>query len=538
MTTDTAAPAASTERPNKVTITDAGPSRKKIAIEIPAETVAEQLGSSLDTIQIEVDLPGFRRGRAPRRLIEKKFGSTVRREAKNQLVATAYSRAVEENKLRVIGEPTSEMLPKIELEDGKPLAFELEVEVLPEFELPSLEGIAVRKPTIEVTDEMVSKELATLGQHEGELESRDHPEPGDYLTGHAKMVDSEETSHLDIADAVVQIPGAERHGKGMILGIFVDDFADQLGSPKVGETATIKTSGPDAHETEAIRGKDLTITFRVARIDRIIPASTQALADRFGMQNEAELRDAIKGRIKQRVGIEQQSVMRQQVAQHLLGVVKMDLPERVTANQATRNLARRRLELMHRGVEAQKIEEHIAELRASSADVAVRELKLFFIMDKAAEALDVKVGEAEINGRIAQMAESRSMRPEKLRQELIQRDQVGAVFQQIREHKTMDAILAKAKVSEMSAEEFNKTMAEEGKGASAHTGGASRTSGTSGKAGGSGAKKAAPEARAEEPESTAKPAKVEKSGKADKPEKAEKGHKGPKTTTRKTPKKP
>jgi trigger factor len=452
-----------TERPNKVEVTDAGPCKKKLKIEVPAETIDEQLGTSMDTILTEAELPGFRKGRAPRRLIEKKFGTVMKREAKNQIVSSAFSRAVEEHKLQVVGDPVSEMLGTAELEQGKPFVFEIEVEVVPEFELPSLEGISIKRPNMEVTDEMVNKEVETIRLHEGELDPQDAPKPGDYLTGHAVMTDSEGTKHLDIQDAVVQTPPPERNGKGMILGIAVDDFGTQLGLPKPGETATIRTKGPDHHETEAIRGKDLTITFEVARVDRIIPAAIEKLVAQYGFESETALRDSIKSRLQQRILIEQQTVMRNQVAAHLVKTVKMDMPERLTAQQAGRVLSRRRMEMLHRGVEPMKIEEHIAELRAGSATSAARDLKMFFILNKAAEALNIKVTDAEINGRIHQMAAQRGVRPEKLRQEIIQRDQVGVVFGQIREHKTMDAILAKATFTDMTAEEFNKAMAEEAK---------------------------------------------------------------------------
>src|SRR3954469_21440953 len=144
--------------PNSVSIADAGPSRKKITIEVPASTVTEKLRESLDTLAVEAQLPGFRKGRAPRGLVEKKFGSTVRDETKKQLVATAYAKAIEEHKLRVVGEPTSE-LDKVDIAEGKPLAFDVEVEVMPEFTLPSLDGIDVKRPLLEVTDEMVDEEI-------------------------------------------------------------------------------------------------------------------------------------------------------------------------------------------------------------------------------------------------------------------------------------------------------------------------------------------------------------------------------------------
>ena len=459
---------ASTEAPDKTTIkhnvkiTDVGPCLKKLAIEIPADEVANQIGTSLDTIMTETELPGFRKGRAPKRLVERRFGSTIRREAKNQLVAQAYTQAIDEHKLKVIGDASSEMLAKLEIEDGKPLAFEVEVEVMPEFELPNLEGIEVKKPVLEVTEEMVGKELERLLLNEGRLEAREKPEAGHYLTGHAVMVDQEGKTHHDIQDAVIQIPTDDKAGKGMILGVMVEDFGKQLGTPKIGQKVTVKTTGPENHENEAIRGKSLTITFEVKKADEIIPASAEEAAQRYGMASEAELREAIKERITQRLQIDQISLMRQQIAKHLVDSTKMELPARATAAQAARNLERRRMEMLYRGADAQRIEESMAELRNSSNDVAVRELKLFFVLNQAAEKLGVKVSDAEMNARIAQIAASRGERPERLRQEIINRNQGGMVFQQVREHKTMDTILAKAKVTEVSVEEFNAAMKASG----------------------------------------------------------------------------
>lgn len=452
------------ERPNAVDITDAGPARKKIRISIPAETVTEKLRDSLDTLSVEAELPGFRKGRAPRGLVERKFGTAVRDEAKKQLIASAYTQAIEESKLHVVGEPHSEMLEDVKVEEGKPLEFEFEVEVMPEFELPPLTGLEVKRPTIEVTEEMVNDEVRKLRINEGRLESRDEPEPGDYLTGHGIMVGpvegDKEKEHYNIKGAVVQVPPPDANGKGMILGVAVEDFARQLGLPKPGETATVKVKGPEQHEVDAVRNADLTITFKVDRIDRIVPADLSEVVERYGFEGEAELREAVQRRLQQRVMVQQQTVMRQQVASYLLEKVDFELPERLTAKQTARVMERQRLELMYRGMEPEKIEERMAELRGASSEIAQRELKLFFVLTKAADKMDIGVNEGEINSRIAQMAQERNMRPEALRQELIQRGQVGGIFQQIREHKTFDAILGTASVTDVPAEEFNRLMAE------------------------------------------------------------------------------
>jgi FKBP-type peptidyl-prolyl cis-trans isomerase (trigger factor) len=146
----------------------------------------------------------------------------------------------------------------------------------------------------------------------------------------------------------------------------------------------------------------------------------------------------------------------------LLDNVEMTLPQRLTAQQAVRNLERRRLELMYRGVDQAQIEEHMAELRAASSVAAQRDLKMFFVMFRVAEQLNTQVTQQEVNQRITQMAMQRNVRPDQMAQELRRTNQVNALVTQIRDHKSMDAIIAKAKISEMKAEEFNEWAKKQG----------------------------------------------------------------------------
>ncbi len=454
------AAAAVAERPNKVEIQDAGPCKKKIRVEVPAETVSAQLSDQLDTLMVEAELPGFRKGRAPRRLIEKRFGAMIKGQTRDRLIAESVSKAIDEAKLRVLGQPSAEGLEKLEVEEGKPLAFEVEVEVSPEFTLPALEGLALKKPAITVSDEMVDGELKKFCIQEGSLEERQNPEPGDYLTGHAKMTGPDGKVHFESDGIVVQVPPADKAPKGMIVGLVVDDLSTQLGLPKPGETATVKTTGPANHENEALRGLALTVTYVPARVDRIIPADANELAQRMGVPDAEAIKQMIRQRLQQRVLVDQVVAMRQQVTRHLIDQTKMDLPDRFTSGQAARNLERRRLELMYRGVDPQKIEEAVAESRSASLKGAQDDLKVFFILDKAAEQLKIGVSEQEVNGRIAQIAMERNERPERLRQALQQGNQLPGIALQIREHKTLDAIIAKANVEEMPLEDYNKMVRE------------------------------------------------------------------------------
>jgi trigger factor len=443
-----------------IRVEDAGPCRKKISIEIPAARVAEKLDDAVREAMLSVSLPGFRPGKAPRKLVERRFGDAIKREAKEQLASEAYGDAIKEHSLKVVGDAEGgEDLLEAEVSASAPLAFTVEVEIAPEFDMPSMEGVELKRPLFEITDEMVQEQIDRLATNEGTLETKDESAPGDYLVGKGVMTrDSDGKVIHDIDGAVVQIP--EDGEKGMALGVMVEDFGKQIGLPKKGESATIKTVGPDQHEVEEVRGEKVTITFTVEEINTVIPAPLEDLLPRLGLPDEAALRDGVRRRMEQQVQIQQQQALRQQVARKLLDEVEFDLPEKLTARQAARNLERRRLDMMYQGAGEQEVEEHMAELRASSDDVATRELKLFFILDKHATDSEIGVSEGEVNGFIHQLAMSRGLRPDAVRQELIQSNRVQGVARQIREHKALDDLVSKATIVEVSAEDFRKEFEE------------------------------------------------------------------------------
>ena len=121
------------------------------------------------------------------------------------------------------------------------------------------------------------------------------------------------------------------------------------------------------------------------------------------------------------------------------------------------------MELLYQGVAPDEIEKTIAEARTASEETAKRELKALFITERLAELHEIQVNEGEVNARIAQLAATRGMRPEQLKQEMINTGRLSTLAQQIREHKVLDQIIKDAEIEEMPAEEYNKTVATEGK---------------------------------------------------------------------------
>ncbi|UCD75015.1 MAG: trigger factor [Phycisphaerales bacterium] len=446
---------------NDVKIEDAGPARKRLTITIPVETIAEKIDDSLATLMAKTALPGFRKGRAPRHLLERRFGEAVRAETKNQLMADAYASAIEEHEIKPVGEPEPvEPMDELEIEPGQPLTFSLHVEVVPEFEVPPLDSVEIKKPILEIEDEHIEAEKKRQCRELGEpSEIEQDFQGGDRLLGYATVSkEDDEEPFFRSDEVVITFPEEEDEGKGQVLGLLIDDLAALLKDRKVGDQLTIKTSGPEHHEREDIRGKKLTIEFEIRGAQRITPATIEEVIRHYDMASEEILREQVKLALEQRRDEEQATAMREQVFEYLLEHVDFELPEKLSAAQVERSLERHRLEMLYRGMTPDEVEKRLAEIRGESEYRALGRLKLSFILHKLAQEFTVEVSDQEINGRIAAIAAQRGVRPDQLRAELVQSDRLNQVAIQLREHKTADRIVQQAKVTDISADEWRKMV--------------------------------------------------------------------------------
>ena len=449
---------------NDVKIEELGPARRRLTITIPAEAVKEKIEDSLGALLTETTLPGFRKGRAPRSLVERRFGTAVRTETRNQLIADAYSKAIEAHKIRPVGEPEPVgSFEDLKVEPGQALSFSLEVEVVPDFTMPELEGIDVKKPVLEITEEHVKEEMARQGREHGTAPEIEGPfVTGDRLIGHATVeAEGEEKPIFDSENVIIMVPEQNQEGRGPVLGLLIDDLDKKLKGKNIGDTVTIKTTGPEAHEREDIRGKDLTITFQIRRAQRVEPASVEQIVERYGLGTEENLRAQIRFALEQRRDVEQFSAMREQVAEYLLKEVDLELPEKMTASQIARTLERQRIEMLFRGVPAEVVETRLAEMRGDSIARTQARLKLMFILMNLAERFEIEVTEEDTNARIAEIARQRGERPSALRAELVRQGRLGEIAGQIREHRALDRLVSKARVSEVSAAEWNKLVSSQ-----------------------------------------------------------------------------
>lgn len=429
-----------------VKVEDAGPGTKKISVEIPRQRIDDEVKKQFTELRRKAALPGFRVGHAPQRLLEKRFASDVRSDVRRSLISESYQQAIDKNKLQVIGEPEFDDIDKVQIPEGDaPLTYTFQVEVQPDFDLPDLFSITVKRPRIEIKDENIEQAMTNLREQQGALipiEDRGVEEK-DYLTAdvHVKLGD-EEIAHQQDAQLVARA--------GRIGGVQIDDLADKLKGLKPGETRTFTVTAPDTHPDERARGKELSIEIALKDLKRLELANVtpEFLAD-LGFEKEEELRQALREQMQEKIDYDVRQAMREQVARYLMEAVKFELPQKMSDRQVNRVVERRAMDLMMRGMTSEQVAARLEEIKSGANEEGQNELKLFFILQKLAAQLNVDVDEAELNGRIAYLAAQRNQRPETLKKEMANNGQLVQMYIQMREQKALDEVLSKVKVEDV-----------------------------------------------------------------------------------------
>jgi trigger factor len=209
-------------------------------------------------------------------------------------------------------------------------------------------------------------------------------------------------------------------------------------------------TGPANHPNEQVRGKEVEIEIALKDLKKLEPVEVnQEFLESLGFEKESELREALREQMVERIDYDVKQAMREQVNRHLLENVNITLPAKLSDRQEQRIVQRRAIDLMMRGMQQEQIAANLERLRSGARDEAVRELKLFFMLQKIANDRDVDVDEPELNGRIAMLAAQRGVRPEKLKQEMAKDGTLANLYVQLREQKAVDQIIADAQIEDI-----------------------------------------------------------------------------------------
>lgn len=444
---------------------DIGVLRKELTITVPHKVIADHLEHNYDELMSDAFVPGFRKGRAPRQLVEKRFGADVRESLTTSMVGQSYFAVVETNELDVLGEPRfrieaagghklmeiDEAMQHLKLPADGDFTYTCEVELKPKFELPELDGIEVKSPTVEVTDEMVSEQIDRRRKIRGRYEPVD---------GAAEKDDQV------VADVVLKVDGNELKRENnipvavrpsQVEGIPVLDLDEKLVGVKAGETRTATATIPDDYEQAEQRGKAAEVEFHVHEIKRLKPEGMEDFLKAWGYESEDEARNDLREQMTAERDQYLERAKKAQVENYLLEHTALELPAEFSGRQTERAVLRKVVDLQQRGVPIPDIEAHIDELRTSASEEVARELRLSFILEKVAEQLGAEVTDEEVNTEIARMAQMYNRRFDRVRDDLQSRGLLGQLVEQIRQDKCVTRLLEKAKISAEPADAEKKT---------------------------------------------------------------------------------
>lgn len=442
-------------------ITDIGVLRKELRVTVPQKVIGEFLTRNFDDIMHDVVVPGFRKGRAPRRLVEKRYGSEVRDSLKTTVLGQSYFAVIEKEKLDVLGDPLvqiqtgeqlklvspDEALEHIRLPDTDDFEYVCEVEIKPTFELPELKGIELEKPIVTITDEDIENTILRQRKIRGrfELVTDGAAEAGDMVIADVTLhCGDENVKHEENVQLGVR---AQR-----LDGIPLPDLGDTLTGIKVGETRKAACTISDDYERSDLRGKEGEFEIVAHEIKRLAPIDIEAIVSQSGCDSEQELRDNLREDMEAELDKTIKDGLNNQILAYLLENTKLDLPEKLSARQTDRAIMRKVVELQREGMPQSDIEARIDELRTVAAGEASTQLKLQFILDKTAEELEVTASDEEVNSAIAMIARRYNRRFDRVRDELQQQGTLAQLADQIRHDKCIASLLKDAKIAEKAIE--------------------------------------------------------------------------------------
>jgi trigger factor len=436
------------ERPRldlDVKIDDRSACERHITVSVSREDIDRYLDKEFSELMPAAQVPGFRPGHAPRKLVENRFRKDVAGRVKGALLMDSLSQIHEDYDLSAIGEPDLD-LETVEVPDKGPMTFEFDLEVRPQFDMPQWKGLRIEKPVREFTDADVDQALKRILTDRGRLVPFDGPaQPGDYITTNLTFKHGETVLSRG-AEEVIRLRPVLSFRDGKIEG-----FDRSMTGVRAGETRELMTQLSEDAPNAALRGQQVTGVFEVLEVKQLeLPELTlDLLQDLGGFTLEADLRDAIRDTLGQRLAYQQRQRAREQITAALTVAANWDLPPDLLKRQSHRELQRAVMELQRSGFSEEEIRAHENVLRQTSRVSTARALKEHFILERIAEDQQIDADEQDYDAEIAMIARQTNESPRRVRARLEKQGAMDVLRNQIIERKVVELILANAVFKEV-----------------------------------------------------------------------------------------
>jgi trigger factor len=424
-----------------VQVTSPSACERHVTVTISRADIDRYLDDAFGEMMPTASVPGFRVGRAPRKVVEHRFRDEVTEQVKSQLLLDSLEQISKEERFSAISEPDFD-LEAVEVPNEGPMTFEFTIEVRPEFELPKWRGLKLNRPVRDFTDADIDEQLEQMLSRYGQLVPHDGPAAeGDYVSvSLTSLANGRQVARQN--DEVIRIRPTLSFRDARLEGFDKLMAGVKAGDRRAAEV-TLTKDAPNAD----LRGQKVSLEFDVLEVKKLkLPELTEEFLQEIGdFQSEEKLRDAIRMNLQRQLEYQQQRNARAQIAALLTKSADWELPPGLLQRQSARELERAVMELRRSGFSEAEIRARENQLRQNSAAATATALKEHFILERIAEEEKIDVDEGDYEKEIFLIAAQSGESPRRVRAQLEKRGLMDVLRNQIIERKVLELVQAEAK---------------------------------------------------------------------------------------------
>ncbi len=424
----------------KTTVETVDETTVKLTVEVEPERIRAAFNEAAQHIAKDIQLPGFRKGKVPRKLLEARIGKdAIKAHAVEDSLGEFYVEAIREHEISPVTQPEIDLDTFDEADGAK---FTATVEVVPTFEVPEHEGISVTFPEWDVSDDDVNERLQELRERFAEVDVVERAaKRGDYVTLDLKLeVDGTELEDAAVEDAMYEV------GSGGVTPKLDEELEGVVGSSDLTYTDTLPEDYPEHGGKEA--------TFHVTVKD-VREKTLPALDDDFAMTASEfdtidELKKDIRDSLLRRNIMTAQTELRNRIMEAYLALVDVPLPKKMVENDIEHRVGQVEQQAEQIGMEADDLlqmqDMTMEEYRNQVSLQSEQTVKAQLVLDGLAKKLEVEVTEDDLNAEVMRHARARNADPQALARQIVQQGTLGILAGDVARRKAIDTVVAAAQV--------------------------------------------------------------------------------------------
>ncbi len=431
----------------KVQMEKVTPVKTKLTVTVEAAEFKREIKSALNKIRATVSIPGFRKGKAPMATVEKMYGDRARADAISEAIRKTYSQALDNNEIIPVCDADIEIQ---EVPDDGTVVYTAVVEVRPEVTATGYTGLELKREKVEIDATQIEVRIEELRKRAATFE----PAEDDYAAVSGDMVVMNFVGKVD--GELFEGGTAEDYPLVLGDGRMIPGFEDGIMGIKPNEERTIKVDFPDEYPAKDLAGKAASFEITSKEVKkRVLPEADDDFAmQATGVETLAELRKNLEEMLEAEQKNRIQSEFRNKLIDTLLAANPFEVPESLITRQKEHTTQRMTQDMVSRGMDPSSAGLESPEFAEEATRAAERSIRWAFLADALARAENIEITDEDIDARITEIANADGRPYTEIRKFFETEEHLDSLRSSLREQRTMDAVLATAKIEEVDAEQW------------------------------------------------------------------------------------